>query len=93
MPAAKGDPGATPQFLVTNLDYDPYVGRLALGRLFEGTLIKNAQYGLCREHGSVEPVKFSALDTFAGLERSRAVAVGRHRSRPRSAAPDLNACH
>ena len=76
VPAATGDPEAIPQFLVTNLDYDPYVGRLALGRLFEGTLTMNAQFGLCREDGSVRPVKFSALDTFSGLKRTRTERVG-----------------
>jgi GTP-binding protein len=76
VPAATGDPGAVPRFLVTNLDYDPYVGRLALGRLFDGTLTMNAQFGLCRQDGSVRPVKFSALDTFSGLKRTRTERVG-----------------
>ncbi len=76
VPAAGGDPGATPRFLVTNLDYDPYVGRLALGRLFDGSLRMNRSYGLCREQGDVEPVKFSALYSFSGLQRSKTDEVG-----------------
>jgi GTP-binding protein len=71
VPPASGDPEATPRFLVTNLDYDPYVGRLALGRLFDGRLKMNGPYGLCREDGSVESLKFSGLYAFAGLQRSR----------------------
>ena len=70
VPSAGGDPQATPRFLVTNLDYDSYVGRLALGRLFDGKVKMNATYGLCREDGSVNRVKFSALYTFSGLGRS-----------------------
>ncbi len=76
VPPAAGDPAAVPRFLVTNLDYDPYVGRLAIGRLFEGSLRLGATYGLCREDGSVAPVRFSTLSTFDGLERSRVEAVG-----------------
>jgi GTP-binding protein len=72
VPPAGGDPAAAPRFLVANLDYDPYVGRLALGRLFDGTLEMQRTYGLCREDGSVDPVKFSALFSFSGLERSKA---------------------
>ena len=36
IPAPAGDDGANPQFLVTNLDYDPYVGQIAVGRLQAG---------------------------------------------------------
>ncbi|ANM29510.1 GTP-binding protein TypA [Acidobacteria bacterium Mor1] len=72
---AAGDDEARPQFLVTNLDYDPYVGRLALGRLFDGSLQMNARYGLCREEGPVESVKFSALYTHSGLKRVQVDSV------------------
>ncbi len=75
VPDAGGDPEAIPRFLVTNLDYDPYVGRLALGRLLDGSLKLNAGYGLCREGGTVDPVKFSAIYTFSGLERSKTELV------------------
>jgi GTP-binding protein len=75
VPPAAGDSEAVPRFLVTNLDYDSYVGRLALGRLFDGSLKMNTSYGLCRKDGSVEPVKFSALYTFSGLQRSKTDGV------------------
>jgi GTP-binding protein len=75
VPPAGGDPEAVPRFLVANLDYDPYVGRLALGRLFDGSLEVNRHYGLCCEDGSVRSVKFSALDTFSGLKRTRTTRV------------------
>src|SRR4030042_521261 len=38
IPGPEGDDGAIPQFLVTNLDYDPYVGQIAIGRLMNGVL-------------------------------------------------------
>jgi len=75
VPPAGGDPEATPRFLVTNLDYDPYMGRLALGRLFAGTLRMNGGFGLCNDSGSVQRVKFSALYSFSGLQRTRANEV------------------
>jgi len=64
-----------PQFLVTNLDYDPYVGQLALGRLFRGSLAMNKTYGLCREDKTVRQAKFTALYSFEGLKRSKVERV------------------
>jgi len=60
-----------PQFLVTNLDYDPYVGQLAIGRLSNGILEMNKTYSLCGENGSIRPVKFSACYTFQGLLKTQ----------------------
>jgi GTP-binding protein len=78
VPPAGGDSEAILRFLVTNLDYDPYVGRLALGRLFDGTLRMNGGCGLSRRDGVVERVKISGLYTFSGLRRVRVdeVAAG-----------------
>ncbi|NQV37496.1 MAG: translational GTPase TypA [Candidatus Marinimicrobia bacterium] len=59
----------TPQFLVTNLDYDPYVGQVAIGRLNNGNLAMNKTYCLCGENGNKHGVKFSACYTYNGLER------------------------
>ena len=58
-----------PQFLITNLEYDPYVGQIAVGRLNNGTLEMNKQYSLCSENGIKKGKKFSALYTFKGLEK------------------------
>jgi len=44
VPAPQADDDAVPQFLVTNLDYDPYVGQVALGRLTNGILEMNKSY-------------------------------------------------
>ncbi len=43
------DNNKTPQFLITNLAYDPYVGQIAVGRLNNGTLEMNKNYALCGE--------------------------------------------
>jgi GTP-binding protein len=58
-----------PQFLITNLFYDDYVGQVAVGRLDQGTLQINERYSLCTEEGIKNNLKLSALYTFKGLEK------------------------
>ena len=65
----EADDGVTPQFLITNLAYDPYVGQMAIGRLGNGTLELNKKYSLCTKGGILPDQKFSALYTFKGLEK------------------------
>jgi GTP-binding protein len=65
------DDNHTPQFLVTNLDYDPYVGQVAIGRLNNGTLEMNKTYTLCGENNNFSNQKFSALYTFQGLSKTQ----------------------
>jgi GTP-binding protein len=69
IPGPEADDHAVPQFLVTNLDYDSYVGRIAVGRLMQGVLENRQTYSLCGENGVSGGVKFSALYTFAGLKK------------------------
>jgi len=69
VPPPQADDGAIPQFLVTNLDYDPYVGQVAIGRLANGILEMNKSYSLCGEEKITPGVKFSALYTFDGLRK------------------------
>ena len=69
IPGPEGDDGAVPQYLVTNLDYDPYVGQLAIGRLMNGVLEMRQAYSLCGEKAVTPGIKFSALYTFVGLKK------------------------
>ena len=69
IPGPEGDDGAIPQFLVTNLDYDPYVGQIAIGRLMNGVLEMRQAYSLCGERAVTPGIKFSALYTFSGLKK------------------------
>jgi len=69
IPGPEGDDAAMPQFLVTNLDFDPYVGQLAVGRLMNGVLEMRQAYSLCGEHAVTPGIRFSALYTFVGLKR------------------------
>lgn len=70
VPAPTGDPSAVLQVLVTNIDYNDYVGRLAVGRVFAGT-IKNADtVSMMHIDGKVVKTKTTALFVFQGLERA-----------------------
>jgi len=65
----------TPQFLITNLDFDSYVGQIAIGRLQNGTLEMNKNYTLCMENDVFQTVKLSVLYTFDGLRKTIANTV------------------
>ncbi len=69
MPAPAANDDEVPQFLVTNLDYDSYVGQIAIGRLTNGILEMNTNYSLCGADKVTPGIKFSALYTFGGLEK------------------------
>jgi len=69
VPAPRADDNAVPQFLITNLDYDPYVGQVAVGRLSNGVLEMNKGYSLCGLDKVTPGIKFSALYTFEGLKK------------------------
>jgi GTP-binding protein len=75
IPGPEADDEATPQFMVTNLDYDSYVGQMAVGRLWNGVLEMNKAYSLCGEDKVTSGVKFSALYTFQNLSRKQVVKV------------------
>jgi GTP-binding protein len=57
------------QLQFITLDYDDYVGRLAIGRIFNGAIKKGQEVGLCRLDGSVTPVKVTMLYGYDGLKR------------------------
>jgi len=57
------------QFLITNIDYDSYVGQVAVGRLGNGTLEVNKRYSLCGEKEIIHDQKLSACYTFSGLKK------------------------
>jgi len=69
IPGPIADNTTTPQFLITNLDYDPYVGQIAIGRLNNGELEMNKTYSLCGEKKITKNLRFSALYTFKGLKK------------------------
>jgi GTP-binding protein len=76
VPAPEHDPDAPLQALVCNLDASPYVGRLALCRVYHGTLRKGALVGWCRLDGTVERAKVTELYVTEALERIPADEAG-----------------
>ncbi|MDD5169798.1 MAG: translational GTPase TypA [Syntrophales bacterium] len=75
IPGPEADDAAMPQFLITNLDYDSYVGQIGIGRLMNGTLAMNKLYSLCGEHSVTQGIKFSALYTYHGLRKKQVDSV------------------
>jgi GTP-binding protein len=69
VPAPVYDPGAPTQALVCNLDASPYVGRLAVCRVHNGTLRKGAVVAWCRLDGSIVRQKITDLYVSEALER------------------------
>ncbi|MDB4126316.1 translational GTPase TypA [Candidatus Marinimicrobia bacterium] len=63
------DDSKTTQFLITNIDYDSYVGQIAVGRLGNGLIELNKFYSLCGEDGIKTQQKLSACYTFSGLKK------------------------
>ncbi len=76
VPPPRFDPAAPLQLLFTNLDYDDYVGRLAIGRIFNGRLRKAQEVAVCRLDGSVLPAKVSLLYGYQGLRRVEIAEAG-----------------
>ncbi|HEY8526028.1 MAG TPA: translational GTPase TypA [Acidimicrobiales bacterium] len=76
IPAPEHDPDVPLQALVTNLDASPYVGRLALCRIRNGTLRKGQVVAWCRTDGSVERAKVSELYVAEALDRVPADEAG-----------------
>jgi GTP-binding protein len=72
IPGPSGDPDAPLQALVTNLDASDYLGRLAIGRVVEGTLRAGEQVALCHSHEEEPPLRrrLTQLLGFVGLGRS-----------------------
>lgn len=60
-----------PQMLITSLDYNSYVGRIAVGRIHRGTLREGMEVGLCKKDGTVTRQKIKELHTFEGMGRKK----------------------
>jgi GTP-binding protein len=69
VPPPKGDPSAPLQMLVANLDASDYLGRIAIGRIFNGTVKLNAPVAVLKLDGTVEQTKVTKLFAFEGLKR------------------------
>ncbi len=69
VPEPEGDRDEGLQLLITNIDYSDYLGRLAIGRVFSGTVRIGDTVALINRSGDAEKTKVTSLYTFQGLER------------------------
>ncbi|MEX0965831.1 MAG: translational GTPase TypA [Bacteroidia bacterium] len=74
IPAPKVEMG-TPQMLITSLDYSSFVGRIAIGRLYRGTLKAGQAVSLVKRDGSISKGKIKELYLFAGLGKQKVQEV------------------
>ena len=70
VPAPSGDEGNPLQLQVFTLDYDNYVGKIGIARIFNGKIAKNANVMLAKADGSKTQGRISKLIGFMGLERT-----------------------
>ena len=75
VPAPHGDPTAPLKIIITSLDHDDYVGRVAIGRVVDGTIRENDRVAVIGADKTYE-AKIAALYTFEGLSRKRAPDAG-----------------
>jgi GTP-binding protein len=66
----------TPQMQITSLDYNSFVGRIAIGRIARGTLKEGMQISLCKADGSIKKQKIKEIQIFEGLGRAKVETVG-----------------
>jgi len=75
IPEPPGDPQGVLQIQVMNLDYSEFLGRIAIGRVFNGTLHRGNEVGISKLDGKLLPTRITKLYTFRGLERDEAESV------------------
>ena len=65
----------TPQMLISSLEYSPYVGRIAVGRITRGSLKAGMPVSLCKRYDIVEKQKIKELMVFEGLDKKKVDSV------------------
>ncbi|MGH9466420.1 MAG: translational GTPase TypA [Terriglobales bacterium] len=75
IPAPSGDPEGVLQLQVLNLDYSEYLGRIAIGRVFQGRLRTGDEVGRATLDGALVRTRITKLFTFRGLEREETSEV------------------
>ncbi|MBN2281661.1 MAG: translational GTPase TypA [Candidatus Marinimicrobia bacterium] len=75
IPGPEADDNHKEQFLITNLDYDQYVGLIGIGRLKNGRLRLNTNYTICHEKENIPNTQISVLYTFSGLKKIKVEEV------------------
>ncbi len=72
---APAEVGGTPQMLISSLEYSPYVGRIAVGRITRGKLVTGMNVSLCKRYDRIEKKKIKQLLVFDGLGKKEVQEV------------------
>ncbi len=64
------------QMLVSSIDYDNYVGRIAIGRVERGVIKENQPVAVCRKDGKIDQLKISKIYTYTGLKKTEIAETG-----------------
>ena len=70
IPLPTGDAAGPLQILVANLDYSDYLGRLAIARVFNGTMRTGEDVGIAKLDGTLQKTRITKLFSFSGLKRT-----------------------
>jgi GTP-binding protein len=70
IPLPKGDATGPLQILVANLDYSDYLGRLAIARVFNGTMRTGEDVAIAKLDGTIQKTRITKLFSFSGLKRT-----------------------
>jgi GTP-binding protein len=76
VPPPAGNPEAPLQLQINTIDYSPYLGRLGIGKLANGTLRLNENIAVARRDGSIKPVRISKIFGFVGSEKVSVESAG-----------------
>ena len=69
IPAPSGEIDNGLQIMISNIDYDEYVGRIGIGKIIRGSIKQNQNVVICRQDGTFQNQKISRLYQFEGLKR------------------------
>lgn len=76
IPAPEGNADNPLQMVVSSIDYDPYVGRIGIGKIYQGQISKGQEVVICNMEGKEEKVRVNTLYTFEGLKRVELESAG-----------------
>jgi GTP-binding protein len=69
VPPPSGDPAKPLQLQINTIDYSPYLGRIGIGKLVNGTVSLNSNIVVARRDGSIKPVRITKIFAFAADQK------------------------
>ncbi len=90
IPYPKGEANAPFQMVVSNIDFNEYTGRIAVGRIARGDIFEKKFISVVRRDGTIQKMKIANLYTFDGLKRTTITEAGAGEIVCISGIPDIN---